>query len=155
MNAATVREQLQLNGLSASAEVVQAAVADAAGTLTFRLSTTNANSHLVDFAAPLLSEAGEAISVPTLRLDDFVASHPWPTVIKMDIEGAEVAALRGSEALLSSPRRPTLLISTHSDDLDRECKAIIKRHQYDFINLKGFEQMIYARPDLRGAAQSL
>jgi Methyltransferase FkbM domain len=52
--------------------------------------------------------ATQAHTVPTARLDD-LRDHP-PDLVKMDIEGAELAALRGMTRLLQSPRPPMLII---------------------------------------------
>jgi hypothetical protein len=49
----------------------------------------------------------QTYTVPTARLDD-VLDHA-PQLIKMDIEGAELAALRGMSRLLRS-EAPTLII---------------------------------------------
>jgi len=152
LNAATAAEQLALNSLSDLGEVVQVAIAAEEGTLEFCQSSTNANSHLVDFAAPHLSNEGPTISVRAVSLDEFVKRNEWPSVIKMDIEGGEVEALSGAATVLTAANRPVLLISTHSDELDRQCKEIIARHDYEFVNLDGFEQMIYARPRRSSAA---
>lgn len=53
-----------------------------------------------------------AEQVATIRLDDYVASHGLDHVdfMKVDIEGAELMALRGAERLLSQARAPTILI---------------------------------------------
>jgi len=50
--------------------------------------------------------------VPTVRLDDYVEEHGINHVdfIKMDIEGAELLALRGAEGLLSRDDAPTILL---------------------------------------------
>lgn len=41
-----------------------------------------------------ISNEGD-IAVDVIKLDDFFKTHEKPTFIKMDIEGAELAALRG------------------------------------------------------------
>jgi FkbM family methyltransferase len=40
------------------------------------------------------------ITVPTVTLDSYASNHHYPTVVKMDIEGAEFEALKGSVKLL-------------------------------------------------------
>ena len=44
------------------------------------------------------------ITVPTIRIDDFRAEHsvPVPDILKMDIQGMELEALRGAEETLKS-----------------------------------------------------
>ena len=53
-----------------------------------------------------------------------------PDVIKIDVEGAEVLVLHGIEGLLMK-WRPRMIISTHSDELNRQCR--------DFLGLRGFQ----------------
>jgi FkbM family methyltransferase len=72
--------------------------------------------------------------VPVLSLDTWIAQaeQPPPTLIKIDIEGAEIGALRGMSETLRSAR-PTLIIELHGtrraviellDGFDYEYRAI-------------------------------
>lgn len=55
---------------------------------------------------------------------------PKPTWIKIDVEGAEAAVLRGAAATMRG--QPTLaLVATHSNDLHAECLAILSDYGYD------------------------
>ena len=59
------------------------------------------------------------VTVPMVRLDDEIDSLGcWPSLIKIDVEGGEMAVLRGAEALLRQ-HRPILLLSLHSEALSR------------------------------------
>jgi hypothetical protein len=42
------------------------------------------------------------ITVPTFALDDYFADKTLPQVVKIDIEGSELAALRGAQRILAS-----------------------------------------------------
>lgn len=53
-----------------------------------------------------------------------------PDVIKIDIEGAELDALRGAKRILHE-RKPSLIIETHSEDLEAGCSALLREHGYD------------------------
>jgi FkbM family methyltransferase len=58
----------------------------------------------------------ESVSVSARSIDSLLAEGrlPHPTVIKLDIEGAEILALRGAKGLLASPERPrALFIEVH------------------------------------------
>ncbi len=72
-------------------------------------------------------------------------NNPVPKLIKIDIEGAEVAALQGASELLGSPAAPVMLVSTHSPMLDVEVQRLLTGHGYKTIQLPGFTQMVYAR----------
>ncbi|MDA2895476.1 FkbM family methyltransferase [Mycolicibacterium sp. BiH015] len=66
----------------------------------------------------LVHQRGESgkVTVSARSLDSLVAEGrlPHPTVVKLDIEGAEILALRGAKGLLSSEDRPrTLFVEVH------------------------------------------
>jgi len=84
--------------------VTRAAVAECAGTVQMLvpLHTINWGGPYIDAREELPPEH-EHITVPAVRLDDVVARHPV-RFIKMDIEGAELLALRGAEQLLRRDR---------------------------------------------------
>jgi hypothetical protein len=50
--------------------------------------------------------------------------------VKMDVEGNEVAALRGAQRLLAE-RKPHVIIETHSEDLDAGCRWLLEDQGYD------------------------
>ena len=59
------------------------------------------------------TNAGNELKVSMRRLDDLIPSHKDVDVIKMDIEGAELIALRGSTMILSEGR-PTVMFESGS-----------------------------------------
>jgi len=94
-----------------------AAVGETAGSMTFmRNRSTLAQSGMAG-----RRERGdqhlEPIEVPVVALDD-VLIHP-PTLIKIDVEGAEGFVLRGAKAILSR-HRPIVWLE-HGADASREC----------------------------------
>jgi len=91
------RRLLEVNvarhGLS-HVEVVGSAVADRAGSMVLQRSTFNTGDHR-------LAERGEGVQVDVVPLDAWCASHDIsPDVIKMDVQGAEPAVLKGMTNLL-------------------------------------------------------
>lgn len=70
----------------------------------------------------------------TTRLDDFIALQglPIPSLVKMDIEGAEVDCLLGASATIST-HRPILIIEFHSLDLLRKGLSILRSFDYNLI----------------------
>lgn len=72
------------------------------------------------------------------------AGAPAPDLIKIDVEGAEMAVLRGAEAVIAADR-PILFIETHSKTADEECQDFLRAHGYriDVIESKSFRE---ARP---------
>ena len=67
---------------------------------------------------------------------------PYPDLIKMDIEGAEVEALLGMMETLSKSK-PKIFLSMHSDQLRTDCLNLLERMGYQFkrIDEEGFLQM--------------
>jgi len=108
-------KNLALNKLSQSVRVLDWAVSHQSGEATLF-------SDGVDGASPSLAEVGSrgGVVVPTNSIDNALAmgSLPVPTVLKMDIEGAEILALRGMRQLLASDQKPRcIFIELHPDFL--------------------------------------
>lgn len=70
-----------------------------------------------------LSKAG--IKVKTVRLDDY----PRPDLVKMDIEGGETAALRGSANILAD-RHAVWFIAIHDGPAYTETPALLASQNY-------------------------
>jgi FkbM family methyltransferase len=70
------------------------------------LSTQGADSRFLE------AEESGGDSVPVVSLDDYFASRAAPTLIKMDIEGAETSALQGAVGLLGSVS-PLMAVSAY------------------------------------------
>jgi FkbM family methyltransferase len=87
-------------------QLVRGALGAEAGTA--RLFVPDAGSGLGSLDAPQIATAGKAIDVSVSRLDD-LARGRRVGFIKIDVEGYEVAVLRGGMAIISDSR-PTLLI---------------------------------------------
>jgi methyltransferase FkbM-like protein len=70
-----------------------------------------------------IAVAGE-VSAETVTLDLVSESAGAPDLIKIDIDGGEVDALRGALGTLRA-RRPHLVVETHSLDLEQECGELL------------------------------
>lgn len=78
----------------------------------------------------LQQPAGERsrIYVPTLPLDLLLERFRAPTFVKIDVEGAEVAVLKGCETILRTAR-PVIYYEA-SDETSASCAALIERFGY-------------------------
>jgi FkbM family methyltransferase len=121
-NARDLQRNVAINHL-ANVTVVQAAVSESSGLVGF--GGANATGKI---------GASNSYLVPAISLDEFVgAGNRMPDVVKMDIETAEVRALRGAHKVLAC--RIAWIMETHSAELRNECKAIMAHFGYRFADL--------------------
>jgi FkbM family methyltransferase len=111
-----LRRHLELNGRR-NVTVVQSAIGSDTGLISFDgFAQTSEKKYLV----------------PSMSLDEFIAGgFPFPSFIKMDIEGAEKYALEGAAQALSKIKA-TWMIATHSADLRIQCRALMAKYGYHF-----------------------
>lgn len=71
--------------------------------------------------------------VVTVSCDDFVSTYNIvPSLLKIDVEGAEVLVLKGAEDTLLS-FKPIILLSTHGNELRVNCLEFLKKLKYSQI----------------------
>ena len=79
-----------------------------------------------------------------------------PDLVKIDVEGKEVAAIRGAERLLAE--LPHVIVETHSEDLDAACRRLLEGQGYSVraveprrwlpeVRTAGFNRWCVARGD--------
>lgn len=98
-NVTRIRENLTLNGRDATLK--QLALADSTGSAEFGITSPDGRGAFgsIDSGGP-----AETLTVETVRGDELLGEVPRPTILKMDIQGAELAALRGLCESLSNCR---------------------------------------------------
>jgi FkbM family methyltransferase len=112
------------------------AVSDRTGTQTFVGSPGSAVGRLLSDDKREESETID-VTVQTVSIDDYVArGHRPPTLIKMDIEGGETAALRGLSRTLTT-HRPTVIIEVHNEKAAVELALALTRYDYDCLDPDG------------------
>lgn len=89
-----------------SVDVLPAAVSDSSGIETFLVASRGRASNALAKAGGRSQTGGfrEKSLVPAFSLDDLLSISERPNFIKIDIEGGEVAALRGGKKILSEVR---------------------------------------------------
>ncbi len=129
-----LKRNIQINGLSRKVSVLDWAVSDAIGVAPLY---TNG----LDGKSPSLRQEGDRGStiVRTNTIDNAISSGEiaWPQLIKIDVEGAEILALRGMRATLSAHNAPRRLfvelhpgfLSAFGSSVD-ECDRIIQSGGY-------------------------
>ena len=114
-----LRENVSLSDFH-NVEIRSAALADRAGTL--NLTVFEGDAAALTSFSPGKHEGGHTEQVPVVTLDDALAGSK-PRVIKLDLEGAEHAALVGAKRILSE-REATFLIEVEADHLARQGASV-------------------------------
>ena len=151
VNAAAVREQIQLNEYQGFCSVEELAISDAVGRAEMAIPRYNANAHLVEVQAPhVKSWTEELIEINCTTLDDYIFEHSWHALIKIDIEGAEVKALLGANKVLAALKAPDFIITAHSQELASQLKVILRKFGYE---IKEIRSMIFASKNWRSMSR--
>jgi FkbM family methyltransferase len=126
-NVSYLRKHLALNRVT-NVEVLAIAVSDRNGISSFETEETGFMCHL--------SSEGK-ITVPTATLDSLVEEGKVlpPDYVKMDIEGAELLALRGGSRTFQR-FRPVLFLATHGREVETECRRLLELWGYDCRNIE-------------------
>lgn len=115
-NVRALRRNLELNGIQ-HAEVVETVIRNTCAAARMSLSNNQATPHLADHGDDL-------VSVQSTTIDAFVAAgHRPPTVVKIDVEGAENLVLAGMPETLRQ-HRPMIVCELHYDRTDYRRDAI-------------------------------
>jgi FkbM family methyltransferase len=114
---------------------VHAAVSDRKGRVEFS-DTAHDNSNTYIRSSPHFRNQ-PTVQVPALSLDAYIDANPArpPDFIKVDVEGAEFAALVGAERLLNT-RHPLMYLETHNlhnPGVDRLCLDLLARTGYRIV----------------------
>jgi FkbM family methyltransferase len=118
------------------------------------LSNDNGVATVTEESAPGVQfDDADSIEVQTVKGTEYAAENdiPSPTVIKMDVEGAEVAALNGLSELLSDPDCRVVYCEVHPlkaperDDVIDDVIEILRSAGFDAeLFLDGSRQMVKA-----------
>ncbi|MDX6698990.1 MAG: hypothetical protein QOE65_2387 [Solirubrobacteraceae bacterium] len=141
-SAAAVRANAALNGFDQVA-VHQAALGRETGRGEFLAVAEPSQSHLCDRGRH--PDTRDVLDVEVLALDDLVGSGrlPPPDVLKIDVEGSEIAALEGARDVLRN-HGPAVVCETH--ETNREVHDLLVELGYSVENLEGPEPVPEAGP---------
>lgn len=113
-NVQLLREHVNRNGLS-NVSIAQAAAWRSDGEVLFQRGgmpagkSSRRGAVIESGAAP---ESGETLSIQAVTLDRYAAGGYSPSLVKVDVEGAECEVLKGAERLLAQAK-PALICEVH------------------------------------------
>lgn len=122
VNAAYLKRHIDLNKYK-NIFVYEAAVSDRSGFISFELGENRFTGRI---------SASGGLKVPCVSLDDLVEKGdlPAPDVLKIDVEGAELAVLKGASALIKK-YRPGIFLSIHGKEKSDELVYFFKNSGYN------------------------
>ena len=130
-NMAYLQQHIELNDVT-NALAFPFAISDRAGLASFNTGS--------DSAMGMLDPEGKGnILVPTISLDEITDQlGVLPDVLKIDVEGAEMAVLAGATKVIQEAQ-PIIFISTHSPELRKSCLELLDGLGYEVTPLCSFE----------------
>jgi FkbM family methyltransferase len=142
-NLGYLRRHVLLNEC-ANVRVIAAAVADVVGRATFQEGVSGAEGALA---------AGGTIDVEVVALDAIAYGTSGiapPSLLKIDVEGAEQRVLLGAERLLAEGK-PDILLSTHGRENYVGCQVTLVRHGYHVRQMSAEAKATELLATVRGA----
>lgn len=133
-------ENIGLNDLSNKISTFQCAIGEKKGEMELYSDGINGNSPSLQ---NLKRHKGNLVTVAVKTVDELILDEkiPTPSVMKIDIEGAEILALKGASKLLASANKPRLIfIEVHPDFLKsfnskvEEVQQILLDNQYHILS---------------------
>jgi FkbM family methyltransferase len=132
-NAEAIRRNARLNGI-ANVTVIAKAVSSSGGRGRLQVVDDQSWSKLQEYGEHPNTE--RVIDVELVAIDELLSARSIrpPTVVKIDVEGAEIAVLEGMRATLTE-HRPAVICELH--DTHAEFVKLMRGHGYRLINLEG------------------
>jgi FkbM family methyltransferase len=140
-NLMRLKRNLERNGLDKT-RVFPCALGEADGLMTLHLATDPAYPSLVEVQSGLGDGTGVAVEVR--RLDGVweEAGRPRIAFVKMDVEGAEAAVIRGASRFLSDCH-PTMLVEANSPAELEVLRKLLAPYGYEAGQPEGFASHNY------------
>jgi FkbM family methyltransferase len=130
----------------ADARVLAIALSDRTGTAGFSIARTDrALNHLVHSRGnPRTGGSRNVISVPTETADDLSSRLGPPDLVKIDVEGAEVAVLEGMAGVLATSR-PRIIVEVAPECSDR-IRDLLRSRDYGMLDASAAGVVHLERP---------
>ncbi len=127
-------ENVRLNGMESAVTAHRVGLSDRSGTLRFTTDQGTIN-HVM---AETESLAGTDVAVVTL---DSILTDVSPALIKIDVEGHELAVLNGAGRTLESPSLLAVIMETNGSGIRY---GISDARLYELMEVRGFEPHTYS-----------
>lgn len=127
-NIGLLQRHVAVNGLT-NVTIVEGAVSNREGTARFDASVLPEMAHLSDSGG---------IPVKVFTLDSLAGAGVVgaPTLLKIDVEGAEADVIRGGRSVLQQ-HHPIILLATHGPEVHAECLELLRSLEYEAQPLDG------------------
>jgi FkbM family methyltransferase len=134
-NVTAIRQNAWVNGMY-NIQVIQAAVSDAGGRGQLQVVEDQSWSKLAEYGEHPLTE--QVLEVDLVSVDEVVESGkaPPPRLVKIDVEGAELAVIEGMRRTMEA-HRPAIVCELH--DTHADFARRLDELGYDVTNLEGPE----------------
>jgi FkbM family methyltransferase len=131
-NARRLRRNVELN--NAQIQIVEMAVADRPGQVVLTQGPMSGTHRLAGIDGPRWKDEApdRTTSIQATTLDLLAKEYGFPDLVKIDIEGAEIVALRGASEVLQ--RHPVIVCETHGSDIRVTVEAILRSAGYGRID---------------------
>jgi FkbM family methyltransferase len=147
-NAETLASHADMNGLASHIHIVSSAAYSYTGSIALEPPTIG-GSHGNALTRPQGSKAVNTVYVPCTTLDKFIQANPEPSLVKMDVEGAESEVLKGADHLFRICR-PYLLCEIHDEQNASFVEVWLGERNYTCTWLgqgSSFPRHLFASPD--------
>lgn len=121
-------------------DVTQCAFSDHMGTGLFDLSSKSNLSRLRNVSSDFHQE--NTITVPVSTFDNYFSDKPFPTFMKMDVEGAELSVINGMKDFLRTDNPLKILLELHPGFYSENKTAT--RAAFDLLFTNGFRLDTFA-----------
>ena len=126
---------IRLNALK-NVEARHCAVGDRDGQTSFEVHSHSTRMGRPSGVEPTYRDPlSTVITVPAARLDTLLRELPPPDLLKIDVEGAGAAVLKGAQALIAK-HKPSLFMELHGPE-EQAAVQVLARSGYVFVDLKG------------------
>jgi FkbM family methyltransferase len=145
-NAKRIEDHVRRNSLG-QIQVFSCAVWSSPGQLSFERASAQSSRNQGSVVATS-GQAKDVIVVQSISLDNFAHEHLPPTLIKIDVEGAEAEVLRGCEQIFSRSH-PVLICEVHHRDAEEQVCPWLSQRGYSLewlAGAAGYPRQLLAMP---------